>query len=99
MTSFTNAAVDNHNCSETLTAISGLYSSLTDFTRSRWDGNDDGRYVRTQPGALARLLGDGGTAALVVDGATVCLWLCCVRRCALLAGAVSLRSLDLGRTA
>src|SRR6266404_8554959 len=99
MTTFVNSALDNHNCLETLAAISGLYSSLTGFTRSHWGGSDDGRYLRNEPGTLAGLLGDGGTATLVVDGATVYLWLCCLRRGARLAGAVSLRGPDLGRAA
>src|SRR5580704_9304356 len=99
MTSSINKALDSHNSSETLTAISGLYSSLIGFTRLRWGGNDDGRYVRTQTGTLAGVLGDGRTETLVVDGAAVCLWLRCFRRGAFLAGTVSLRSPDLGRAA
>ena len=45
MTSSTNGAVDDHNCSETLTAISGLYSFLTGFTSSRWDANWSAGYA------------------------------------------------------
>src|SRR6266853_1576746 len=99
MTSSTNAAQDNHNCSENLIAISCLYSSLTGFTRSRWGGSDHGRYFRTQPGALAGLLGNGGPATLVADRAAIYLWLRCLRRGALLAGAVSFGGSHLGRAA
>jgi hypothetical protein len=46
MISFVKRARDNRHCSQTLTAIAGLSSSPTGFTRLRWGSKGDGKHFR-----------------------------------------------------